>query len=242
MNVSCPARLKETIRHFAARDAMDIEGLGVKIVEQLVDRKLVKDAADLYYLDKETLSGLERMAEKSAANLLDAIDRSRSVRVDRFLYALGIPLVGEHVARVLIEEFGDLDVLAAASAEELREVYGIGTEVALSVANFFQEPRNREMIRRLREAGVKPAPLEVPAPGAETPLSGKTLVFTGAISMPRPDAKKIVEQLGGKVAGSVSRKTDYVVAGEDPGSKLDKAKELGVTVLTEAEFRDLAGL
>ncbi|MEW6533614.1 MAG: NAD-dependent DNA ligase LigA [Thermodesulfobacteriota bacterium] len=242
VNVSCPARLKETIRHFAARDAMDIEGLGFKLVEQLVDRDLVKDAADLYYLDKETLAGLERMAEKSASNLLEAIDRSRSVRVDRFLYALGIPLVGEHVARVLIEVFGDIDALAAASAEELRELYGIGPEVALSVADFFREPRNREMIRRLRDAGVKPAPLEAPAPGAETPLSGKTLVFTGAISMPRPDAKKIVEQLGGKVAGSVSRKTDYVVAGEDPGSKLDKAKELGVTILTEAEFRELAGL
>jgi DNA ligase (NAD+) len=242
VNVSCPARLKETIRHFAARDAMDIEGLGIKLVEQLVDRNLVKDAADLYYLDKHTLAGLERMAEKSAANLLDAIDRSRSVRVDRFLYALGIPLVGEHVARVLIEEFGDLDALAGASADDLREVHGIGPEVALSVANFFQETRNREMIRRLRDAGVKPSALEAPGPGAETPLSGKTVVFTGAISMPRPDAKRIVEQLGGKVAGSVSRKTDYVVAGEDPGSKLDKAKALGVTVLTEAEFREMAGL
>lgn len=242
VNVSCPARLKETIRHFAARDAMDIEGLGVKLVEQLVDRNLVKDAADLYYLDEQTLAGLERMASKSASNLLDAIYGSRSVRVDRFLFALGIPLVGEHVARVLIEEFGDLDALTSAAPEELREVRGIGPEVAQSVANFFREPRNGEMIRRLLAAGIKPAPLEPVSPGPETPFSGKTVLFTGSISISRADAKKAVERLGGKVAGSVSRNTDYVVAGEDPGSKLDKAKDLGVVVLSESEFREMAGL
>jgi DNA ligase (NAD+) len=242
VNVSCPARLKETIRHFASRTAMDIEGLGAKLVEQLVDRALVKNPADLYFLDKEALISLERMAEKSASNILEAVDRSRTVSVDRFLYSMGIPLVGEHVARLLMTEFGDLESLSKKTASELQKVHGIGPEVAQSVSAFFREPRNMEMIGRFLKAGVDPLPLEGVIDRLETPLTGKTVVFTGTISVPRTDAKTAVEEAGGKVTESVSRKTDYVVAGDQPGSKLDKARGLGVTILSEDEFRALAGI
>ena len=242
VNVSCPARLKETIRHFASRNAMDIEGLGTKLVEQLVDRGLVKNPADLYSLDQTTLASLDRMADKSASNLMAAIEDSKSVPADRFLFGLGIPLVGEHVARVLLEAFGDIETLSRQSVDEMQRVHGIGPEVAQSVAEFFGEPKNGEMIQRLFQAGVKPIPLEMPDHRAETPLTGKTVVFTGTISMPRADAKRAVEDAGGNVTGSVSNKTDFVVAGADPGSKLDKARELGVKILDEEEFRELAGL
>ena len=240
VNVSCPARLKETIRHFASRTAMDIEGLGAKLVEQLVDKDVVKDPADLYTLDLSTLAALERMAEKSASNILAALERSREVSADRFLYSLGIPLVGDHVARVLLLAFGSIDSLASKTANELQQVQGIGPEVAQSVTAFFREPRNTDMIGRLLKAGVNPIPLQAPSAEAGHPLAGKTLVFTGTISMPRDEAKRIVEAASGKVSGSVSRKTDFVVAGDEPGSKLDKARELGVAVLTEDQFRDLA--
>jgi DNA ligase (NAD+) len=242
VNVSCPARLKETIRHFATRTAMDIEGLGAKLVEQLVDRGLVKNPADLYFLDKEALISLERMAEKSASNILEAVDRSRTVSVDRFLYSMGIPLVGEHVARLLMTEFGDLESLSKKTANELQQVHGIGPEVAQSVSVFFREPRNMEMISRFLKAGVNPLPLERVSSQLETPLTGKTVIFTGTISLPRAEAKTAVEKAGGKVTESVSRKTDYVVAGDQPGSKLDKARGLGVKILSEDEFRALAGI
>jgi len=240
VNVSCPARLKETIRHFASRGAMDIEGLGVKLVEQLVDRELVHDPADLYALKKETLASLERMAEKSATNILDALERSKNVSADRFLYALGIPLVGEHVARLLVEAFRDIDTLSRQNADEIQKIYGIGPEVAQSVAVFFREPRNENMIARLLNAGVAPVSPPAPEAGAKTPLAGKTFVFTGTLSMERANAKAAVEAAGGNVTGSVSRKTDYVVVGDQPGSKYDKAKELGVTILTEDDFKELA--
>lgn len=242
VNVSCPARLKETIRHFASRTAMDIDGLGSKLVEQLVDRGLVKNPADLYFLDRDSLISLERMAEKSASNILQAVDRSRSVSVDRFLYSMGIPLVGEHVARLLMTQFGDLESLSKKTASELQQVHGIGPEVAQSVSAFFREPRNMDMISRFLKAGVNPLPLEGVSGRLETPLRGKTVVFTGTISLPRAEAKTAVEKAGGKVTESVSRKTDYVVAGDQPGSKFDKAKELGVPILTEEEFRELAGI
>jgi DNA ligase (NAD+) len=242
VNVSCPARLKETIRHFASRDAMDIEGLGIKLVEQLVDRGLVKDPADLFFLDKEALISLDRMAEKSASNVLDALTRSRTVSVDRFLYGMGIPLVGEHVARLLMTEFGDIESLSKKTVGEMQQVHGIGPEVAQSVSAFFREPKNLEMIQRFLKAGVNPLPLEGISGRVETPLAGKTLVFTGTISLPRGEAKAAVERAGGKVTESVSRKTDYVVAGEQPGSKLDKARGLGVEILSEEEFRGLAGI
>jgi DNA ligase (NAD+) len=242
VNVSCPARLKETIRHFASRNAMDIEGLGTKLVEQLVDKGLVENPADLYSLNKATLASLERMADKSASNILDALERSKNVPADRFLYSLGIPLVGEHVARVLLEAFGDIETLSRQSVDEMQEVHGIGPEVAQSVAEFFGEPRNIDMLQRIFKAGVRPIPLEMPPAEAETPFTGKTVVFTGSISVARADAKRTVEAAGGHVAGSVSAKTDFVVAGTDPGSKLDKAKELGVKIIDEEEFRKLAGL
>jgi DNA ligase (NAD+) len=242
VNSSCPARLKETLRHFASRVAMDIEGLGTKLVEQLVDRKLVSSPADLYLLDLEALASLDRMAEKSASNILDALERSKRVPADRFLYSLGIPLVGEHVAHLLTMAFGDVRSLASKTAEEIQSVHGIGPEVAQSVTAFFHEPRNLEIVERLLSSGVTPMPIAFPSPHTETSLSGKTVVFTGTISIPRSEAKRAVESAGGKVSGSVSRKTDFVVAGEDPGSKLDKARELGVTVLTEEEFRSMAGM
>jgi DNA ligase (NAD+) len=240
VNSSCPARLKETIRHFASRNAMDIEGLGTKLVEQLVDRGLVRNPADLYALDKSALASLERMAEKSAANILDALDRSKVIPVDRFLYSLGIPLVGEHVARVLMEAFGDMEGLSKQSRDDLQRVHGIGPEVAQSVAAFFHDAHNQDMIQRLLAAGVSPEPLERTSGTEAGPLAGKTVVFTGTISIPRADAKRMVEAAGGIVSGSVNKKTDYVVAGEDPGSKYDKARELGVRILTEEEFRELA--
>jgi len=240
-NVSCPARLKETVRHFASRGAMDIEGLGTKLVEQLVDAGIVKDAADIFTLDAPTLASLERMGEKSASNLIKAIERSKRIAADRLLYSLGIPLVGEHVARLLMQEFGDIEALSKASVTDMIMVYGVGSEVAQSVADFFAEPKNMAMVDRLLAAGVAPSPIEAPSKGIG-PLAGKTVVFTGTISVKRDDAKKAVLAAGGKVSGSVSRKTDYVVAGEEAGSKLDKARELVVRVLTEEEFRELLGI
>ncbi|MEW6352625.1 MAG: NAD-dependent DNA ligase LigA [Thermodesulfobacteriota bacterium] len=242
VNASCPARLKETIRHFASRGAMDIEGLGTKLVEQMVDKDLVDNPADLYTLDLDTLARLERMAKKSASNLIEALEQSKRPPVDRFLFSLGIPLVGEHVAGLLMGAFHDIQTLAGRTFDDLVKIHGVGPEVAQSVVDFFGEPRNMDMVRRLLAAGVSPIPLERSAPPAESPMSGKTVVFTGTISMSRADAKKLVESAGGKVTGSVSRSTDYVVAGEDPGSKFDKARQLGVTVLSEDEFRVLVGI
>ena len=241
-NVSCHARVKETIRHFASRNAMDVEGLGTKLIEQLVDRGLVKNPADLYALDQATLASLERMADKSASNIVDALDRSKTVTADRFLYSLGIPLVGEHGARLLLQAFGDLDTLAGKNADELQEIRGIGPEVAQSVVAFFNEYRNREMIARLQEAGVIPLSVETPAGRPDSPFSGKTVVLTGTLSIPRAEAKELIEAAGGKVSGSVSRKTDYVVAGDDPGSKFDRAMELGIEVLNETQFREKLGV
>lgn len=242
VNGSCPARLKETIHHFASRNAMDIEGLGTKLIDQMVDRKLITNVADLYTLNLDKLASLERMAEKSASNVLQALERSKKVAADRLLFSLGIPLVGEHVARLLMMEFRDVQTLAAKSSDEIQQVHGIGPEVGQSVTAFFAEPHNREIVRRLLESGVTPVPLETLQRGAESPFTGKTVVFTGTISMPRAEAKKIVEDAGGKVSGSVSSKTDFVVAGDEPGSKLDKAIQLGIRVLSEDDLRSMAGL
>ena len=242
VNVSCPARLKETVRHFASRNAMDIEGLGTKLVEQLVDRGLVNNPGDLYSLDKGVLAGLERMAEKSASNILDALERSKTVAADRFLFSLGIPLVGEHVARLLLTACGDIHALSRQNGEQLQKIHGIGPEVAQSVVAFFREPHNRNMLDRLLSAGVDPIPLQPAALPPDSTFAGKTVVFTGTLGMPRSEAKRLVENAGGKVSGSVSRKTDFVVVGEDPGSKLDRARELGIQVLTEEEFREKIGV
>jgi DNA ligase (NAD+) len=182
------------------------------------------------------------MADKSASNIVAALERSKNVSGDRFLYSLGIPLVGEHVARVLTTAFSDIETVSRQSVEDLQAIQGIGPEVAQSVVSFFREPHNRDMIERLLSAGVTPIPLERPKEKPDTPFAGKTVVFTGSISLARMDAKRLVEAAGGNVSGSVSRKTDYVVVGEEPGSKFDRARELGVKTLTEDEFRDLLGV
>jgi DNA ligase (NAD+) len=241
VNSSCPARLKETIKHFSSRAAMDIEGLGDKLVEQLVDKGLIQDPADIYYLDVDSLLSLDRMAEKSATNLINSIKRSKSATIDRFLFSLGIPLVGETVARLLVQSFGDMDSIRAKSAAELQEIPGIGPEVAQSVVTFFSEPRNIYMIDRLVSVGVSPGFLVDHNHGESYPLKGRIFVFTGSISLARNEAKRIVVGAGGVVANSVTKKTDYVVVGADPGSKLDKARELGVKVITESEFKDMVG-
>ncbi|RMF69226.1 MAG: NAD-dependent DNA ligase LigA [Calditrichaeota bacterium] len=236
-NRSCPAQLKEGIRHFASKGAMDIDGLGEKLVDQLVEKGYVKNVADLYSLTLEQLSGLERMAEKSAQNLLDALEGSKEVELARFLYALGIRFVGEHVSRVLAQEFKTLDALKNASVERLLQVHEIGPQVAQSVHEFFQEKQNLETIERLLKSGVR---IKQPSVTGDHKFAGKTFVFTGALKLyTRDEAERLVERLGGRAASSVSRKTDYVVVGENAGSKAQKARELGIHTLSEEEFRKM---
>lgn len=242
MNVSCPARLKETVRHFSSRTAMDIEGLGTKLIEQLVDRGLIKDPSDLYSLSSTTLSALDRMAERSASNILNSLERSKSVPADRFLFSLGIPLVGEYVARILINAFGDINTIMKRDSHQLKQIHGIGPEVAQSVETFFDEPRNLEMIQRLFRAGVNPIELESSPSSLTSRLNGKTFVFTGTMTMPRAEARRVVQAAGAQVGASVTRKTDYLVSGVEPGSKYLKAQELGIKILNEGEFRTLVGI
>ncbi|HJW26621.1 MAG TPA: NAD-dependent DNA ligase LigA [Rhodocyclaceae bacterium] len=232
----CPAQRKQALLHFAGRRAMDIEGLGDKLVDQLVDCGLVHSPADLYRLEAETLAGLERMGEKSARNLVAAIDKSRSTALGRFIYALGIRNVGEATARDLARHFGSLEALLAADEAGLQEVPDVGPVVAASVLAFFAEPHNREVIERLRAAGVH-WPEETVRHDGPKPLAGKTLVLTGTLpTLKRDEAKALIEAAGGKVAGSVSKKTDFVVAGEEAGSKLETALALGRPVIDEAEL------
>lgn len=235
----CPAQRKQALLHFAGRRAMDIEGLGDKLVEQLVDAGRVHSPADLYGLDQPTLAGLERMGEKSAANLCAAIARSRDTTLARFVYALGIRNVGEATARDLARHFGRLETLMAAGEAALQEVPDVGPVVAASVAAFFAEEHNRQVIQRLQMAGVN-WPDEVSTNTGKRVLAGKTLVLTGTLpSLKRDEVKAMIEAAGGKVAGSVSKKTDFVVAGEEAGSKLEKARELGVPVIDEAELKKI---
>jgi DNA ligase (NAD+) len=229
----CPAQRKQALLHFASRRAMDIEGLGDKLVEQLVDGDIVKSPADLYRLDSATLAELDRMGEKSAANLAESIDRSRQTTLARFIFALGIRNTGEATARDLAGHFGNLDALMATDEAALQQVPDVGPVVAASIARFFQEPHNREVVKQLRQLGVHWLEGEAKGP-LSLPLAGKTFVLTGTLPrLSRDEAKERILALGGKVAGSVSKKTDYVVAGSDPGSKYDKARELGVTLLDE---------
>ena len=228
----CPAQRKEAVLHFASRRALDIEGLGDKLVDQLVDGGLLHDPADLYALGRDRLAALERMGEKSADNLLSALDRSRRTTLARFLYALGIREVGEATAQALARQFGTLEAIEAADEAALQQTPDVGPVVASQVAAFFRQPHNREVIAKLRAAGI--AWDESRPAQATQPLAGKSFVLTGALSRPRDAVKDELEALGAKVSGSVSKKTDYVVAGEDPGSKLARAQELGVTVLDEA--------
>lgn len=238
--LSCLAQLKRSITHYASKGAMDIEGLGPKIVDLLVDTGLVKRISDLYKLRKIDLLRLPGFADKAAQNLLDSIEKSKERSLDRFIYALGIPNVGEHMAKVLAEHFKTLDALMNAKEFELLSIHEVGPETARSVYNFFREERNREEIERLREVGVKATFSRMEK--KEGILKGKVFVFTGALKeFTRSEAKRIVEELGGTVASSVSRNVDYVVVGENPGSKYDKAKKLGIKMINEEEFKKLIG-
>ena len=237
----CSAQIKRGIEYFASRLAMDIEGLGTGIVNQLVDTSLVQNVSDLYRLTQEQIEGLERMGEKSARNLIDAIEKSKSVSLAKFLVALGIPLIGESTANALARRFGNLDGIMAAKVEELEEIRDIGSIVAASVADFFQNERNRTIVLQLIELGVQIEPVEsvllTESQGGE--LVDRKFVLTGTLeSMPRSEAKRRLEQLGAIVVSSVSKNTDYVVQGESPGSKAEKARELGVQIWTEAELLD----
>ncbi len=233
----CPAQRKQTLLHFAQRRALDIEGLGDKLVDQLVDEGIVHTPADLYGLDEAGLLELERMGEKSARNLLAALEKSKDTTLPRFLFALGIRHVGEATARALAEHFADLDPLLAAGAGDIERVSDVGPIVAASIHRFFQEPHNREVIEQLRGRGVHWPRVDKRAPPADAPYARKTFVLTGTLeSMTREAAQERILALGGKVTGSVSKKTDFVVAGADAGSKLARAEALGVRVLSEREF------
>ena len=234
----CPAQRMGAILHFASRHAMDIEGLGDKLAQQLVDKGLVKTVADIYRLTHAELAGLERMADKSAQNLLEQIEKSKSTTLARFLHALGIPQVGEATAQLLADQFASLDDILDADRETLEQIHGIGPNTAEDIYSFFHEKHNRDVIRDLLAAGLHwPKTARVKKSSA---LAGKTFVLTGGLStLTRDEAKRKLQELGAKVAGSVSKKTDYVVVGEEPGSKADKARELGVTMLDEKAFISL---
>ena len=238
VNANCPAKLRETILHFASRGVMNIDGMGEALVNQLTDRGLVKNVADIYKLTKNDLLSLERMGEKSAQNILAEIEASKKLPLERVIYGLGIRFVGERTAQFLAEHLGSMDALMNASEEELQQVNEVGPRIAQSIAEFFQEPRNRELVERLGKAGLTFA-------GAKkergTKLAGKTFVLTGTMNLPRDQVKKAIEDAGGRVSGSVSKKTDYVIAGTDAGSKLDKAKELGISVIGEQDLDEILG-
>jgi DNA ligase (NAD+) len=241
VNAACPAKLKESLQHYAGRHAMNIDGLGEKIVDQLVEQKLVNDVADLYALKVEKVAELERMAEKSAQNLVEEIQASKKNPLSRLIFALGMRFVGERTGQLLAEHFSTLEDLEEAKQEELEQVPEVGPKVAESIVEFFSEAANRKLVKKLREAGVRPTAEKREVKSQK--LAGKSFVFTGGlVNRSREEAGELVQQHGGKVSGSVSKKTDYVVVGTDPGSKYDKAKELGVTVLTEGEFEKLLGV
>ncbi|MBI2844428.1 MAG: NAD-dependent DNA ligase LigA [Armatimonadetes bacterium] len=240
VNIACPARLRESIRHFASRGAMNIDGMGPSLVDRLADAKLVSDPGDLYFLKQEDLQRLARMGEKSASNIISAIERSKDTTLARLIYGLGIRHVGERTAQVLAQHFGTLDKVENASVDELASVPDVGPVAAESIAKFFAQEQNKRVLAKIREAGVRTEPVEAPR---EVPqFAEKTFVFTGGLeSMTREEAEDLVASLGGKASSSVSRSTDYVVAGERPGSKLARARELGVTVLSEKEFLEMVG-
>ncbi|MDR5682877.1 MAG: NAD-dependent DNA ligase LigA [Armatimonadota bacterium] len=236
---SCPAQVLERLIHFASRDAMNIEGVGPKLLQQMLDRGLVRDPADLYRLTKDQVLTLERMADRSAQNVLDAIERSKQTTLGRLVYALGIRHVGASTAQALARQFGDIRRLMRASFEEIRDVPGVGPVVARSVRDFFDRRENRGLVERLLRAGVRPESPEAVGTG---PLAGKTFVFTGTLDgIPRRQAEEMVRAAGGVVSGSVSAKTDYVVVGTDPGSKAERARKLGVRILDRRAFLDLVG-
>lgn len=245
INANCPAKLRESILHFASRGVMNIEGMGDAMVNQLVDKGLLRNVADIYELDEAKLLTLERMGKKSAQNVLGEIEASKKLPLERVIYGLGMRFVGERTAQFLAEHFGSMDALIeaatlideAAAMEELQEVEEVGPRIAFSIREFFEEPKNRDLVNRLREAGLQ---FKGKKKERGTQLAGKTFVLTGTLpNLSRDQAKKMIEDAGGRVSGSVSKKTDYVVAGADPGSKLDKARELGLVVIDEAALEDL---
>jgi DNA ligase (NAD+) len=237
----CGAQRKQALLHFAQRRAMDIEGLGEKLVDQMVEGNVIRTLPDLYRLGLNALASLERMADKSAQNLLEALERSKRTTLPRFLFGLGIRHVGEATAKDLARHFGKLDAIMDASVEQLLEVSDVGPVVAESIHTFFQQPHNREVVEQLRACGLTWEEGE-PAARVPKPLAGKTIVLTGTLpTLSRDEAKDLLEAAGAKVAGSVSKKTDYVIAGAEAGSKLDKAQELGVKVLDEDGLRSLLG-
>jgi len=238
VNAACAAKLKETLLYFAGRRAMNIDGLGDKLVDQLVDKGLVRDVADLYSLTHEQVANLERMADKSASNLLAEIENSKKAELARVIFAIGIRFVGERTGQFLAEHFGSLDKLAKATAEELYEVEEVGPRVAESILHFFREPQNLKVLEKLRKAGLQFEQKKVRK--AEGKLAGKQFVLTGTLpTYSREEATRLIEEAGGRVVGTVSKKTDYVVVGADPGSKLDKARSLGVKTIDEAELLEL---
>ena len=238
----CGAQLKGTIEHFSSKHALNIEGLGKKTVAQLVEQGLVRSLADLYRLTKDDLVKLDGFADRSATLLLESIAGSKTVSLDRFLMGLGIRQVGQHIAKVLAREFGSLDEIMSANRERLQQIREIGPEISESMAAYWSEPRNREIIVQLQELGVRVAPGMATGNRMQSPLAGKTFVFTGGLDrFTRDSAQQAVETVGGRVSSSVSKKTSYVVVGRDPGSKLDQARTLGVTILTEQEFASLIG-
>jgi DNA ligase (NAD+) len=239
VNANCPAKLMGTILHFASRGVMNIDGMGESLVTQLIDKGLVRNVADIYDLTKEKLLSLDRFADKSAQNIIDEIENSKKLPLERVIYGLGIRMVGERTAQFLAEHFGSMEAIADASIEELQDVGEVGPKIAESIAEFFGVAANRKLVERLRDAGLA---FKGKKKERGTKLAGKTFVLTGTLAnYSRDEAKKMIEDAGGKVTGSVSKKTDYVVAGTDAGSKLDKAKELGVSVIDEKEMADLLG-
>ena len=237
--VTCPAQLKENIRHFASRNALDIEGLGPAIIDQLVDKKLVLSSADLYFLGAKGLLTLERMGEKLASNILESIEKSKGADLSRLIYGLGIRHVGEHLALVLSRYYKSMDRLKLAKYEELEAIPEVGPKIAGSICIFFKQKENLKVLERLKEAGMN---LKGDLLRREAPLKGKQFVFTGALSsFTRSGAGEIVKKLGGRLTSTVSKNTDYLVVGEDPGSKYEKAKALGVKSLSEEEFKKLIG-
>jgi DNA ligase (NAD+) len=244
VNVACPAQLIRNLEHFVSRGAMDIVGLGIRIVEQLVSVGLLRDVADLYYLKKEQLLALEGFAEKKAENLIESIDSSRKRPLSRLISALGIRGVGEVMASDLARYYSDLDALSTTTFEELQRIEGVGPNIAQAITDWFSRPANHMVLEKLRSAGVWPRVAEQPrTDDAPQPFSGMTFVVTGTLpSFTRDEIKEYIQSLGGKVTDSVSKKTSYVVVGENPGSKFDKAKNLGVAIVDEEALQKLAGV
>jgi DNA ligase (NAD+) len=241
--IACPAQLREMILHFVSREAMDIEGAGPALINQLVDTGLVRDVADLYSLGKEQLTSLERMGDKSAENILAAIDKSRGRGLAPLIFALGIRFAGTRASEILADRHGSMEALAAATEEQLTQIPEIGPKIAASIVQYFSSEQARSLLQKLGMAGVRMRQEKAPATAGGLTLAGKQFVLTGTLSsLTRDEAEGLIKQRGGRVASSVSKKTNYLVVGQDPGSKYDKAVSLSVPILDEDAFRRLAGL